>query len=134
MILIFRIKDRLDVLYGDPSPWMATIKNWFNEFDRGLTTVFDEPRPVAPKTSATKDNIKKIHDLVLLDRRLKVCKVAEKEEMVHHILCGQPGVRKLSARREENKRNRETTSADVCRHNRRQNIDWYTLKTKEQSK
>jgi len=44
------IKERLDAVYRDSSPSMATVKNWFNEFQRGFTSVFDEPRPGAPKT------------------------------------------------------------------------------------
>ena len=39
------IKERLDAVYGDSSPSMATVKNWFNEFQRGRTSVFNEPRP-----------------------------------------------------------------------------------------
>ena len=38
------IKGRLNVVYGDSSPSMGTVKNWFNEFLRGRTSVFDEPR------------------------------------------------------------------------------------------
>ena len=45
------IKERLDV-----------IKNWFNEFQRGRTSVFDEPRPGVQKSAITEDNVKKIHD------------------------------------------------------------------------
>jgi len=45
------IKERLDAVYGDSSPSMATVKNWLNEFQRGRTSVFDEPRPGAPKTA-----------------------------------------------------------------------------------
>jgi len=56
---------------------MATIKNWFNEFQRGLTSVFDEPRPGAPKTATTEGNVTKIHDIVLADRRLKIREIAE---------------------------------------------------------
>ena len=32
------IKERLDAVYGDSSPSMATIKNWFDEFQRGRTS------------------------------------------------------------------------------------------------
>ena len=51
---------------------MAIVKNWFNEFECGHTSVFDEPRPGAPKQAITEDNVKKILDLVLTDRRLKM--------------------------------------------------------------
>jgi len=68
----------------------ATVKNWFNEFQRGRTSVFDESRPGAPKTATTEDNVTKIHDLVLADRRLKIRKIAEtvgmSKDRVGHIL------------------------------------------------
>jgi len=44
------IKERLDAVYGHSSLSMATVKNWFNEFQRG-----------APKTATTEDNATKIH-------------------------------------------------------------------------
>jgi len=69
---------------------MATVKNWFNEFQRGCSSVFDEPRPGAPKTVTMEDNVTQIHDLVLADRRLKLCKIAEtvgmSKDRVGHIL------------------------------------------------
>jgi len=95
------IKERLDAVYGNYSPSVATVKNWFNEFQRGRTSVFDEPRPGAPKT--TEDNVTQIHDLVLADRRLMICKIAETVGMskyrVGHFLHEIFGMRKLSARR-----------------------------------
>jgi len=105
------IKERLDAAYGDPSPSMTTVKNWFDDFQRGRTSVFDEPRPGAPKTATTEDNVTKIHDLVLADRRLKIREIAEtvgmSKDRVGHILHAILGMRKLTP---DNKRNRETTS------------------------
>jgi len=95
------IKQRLDAVYGDSSPSMATVKNWFNEFQRGRTSVFDEPRPGTPKTDTTEDNVTQIHDLVLADRRLKIREIAEivgmSKDRVAHILPEILGMRKLSA-------------------------------------
>ncbi|XP_070138801.1 protein GVQW3-like, partial [Drosophila bipectinata] len=71
------IKERLDAVNGDSSPLMATVKNWFNEFQHGRISVFDESRPGAPKTARMEENIKKIHALVLGDRRFKVREVAD---------------------------------------------------------
>lgn len=62
------IKKRIDAEYGDSSPSLATVKNWFNVFQRGRTSVFDDPRSGDPKTATTEDNVTKIHDLVLADR------------------------------------------------------------------
>jgi len=84
------IKERLDAVYGDSSASMATVKNWFNEFQRGRRSVFDEPRSGAPKTATTEDNVTKIHDLVLADRRLRIREIAEtvgmSKDRVGHIL------------------------------------------------
>ena len=53
------IKERLDAVYSDSSPLMATVKNWFNEFKRGRTSVFDESCLGAPKMATMEDNVKK---------------------------------------------------------------------------
>uniref|UniRef100_A0A6M2DNE2 Putative histone-lysine n-methyltransferase setmar-like protein n=1 Tax=Xenopsylla cheopis TaxID=163159 RepID=A0A6M2DNE2_XENCH len=96
------IKERLDAVYGEHSPSMATVKNWYNAFKRGRTTVFDEPRPGAPKTATTEDNVTKIHELVLADSLLKVREIAEtvgiSKDRVGHILHEILGMRKLLAR------------------------------------
>jgi len=104
------IKERLDAVYGDSSPSIATVKNWFNEFQR--TGV--------PKTATTEDNVTKIRDLVLADCRFMIREIAETVGMskvrVGHILHAILGMRKLSARwvprllPPDNKRNRKTTS------------------------
>ncbi|XP_070851595.1 protein GVQW3-like [Drosophila suzukii] len=114
------IKERLDAVYGDSSPSRATVKNWLNEFQRGRTSVFGEPRPGATKTVTTEDNVTKIHDLVLADCRLKIREIAEtvgmSKDRVGHILHEILGMRKLSAQwvprllTPENKPNCETTS------------------------
>ena len=86
-------------VHGDSSPSMATVKNWFNEFQRGRTSVFDEPRPGALKSATTEDNGKKIHDLVLADLRLKVCEIAEtlgnSKDCVGYIMHEILGLRRL---------------------------------------
>ncbi|XP_039309549.1 protein GVQW3-like [Solenopsis invicta] len=152
------IKERLDAVYGDSSPLMATVKDWFNEFQRGRTSVFEEPRPGAPKMATTEDNVTKVHDLILADRRLKVREIAEivgiSKDRVGHILHEILGIRKLSARwvsrllTPDNKRNRETTSEQCLTLFKRNPkeflrrfvtvdetwIHWYTPETKEQLK
>jgi hypothetical protein len=95
-----QIKECLDAVYSDSSPSMATIKNWFNEFQHGHTSVFDEPRPSAPKMATMEDNMTKIHDHVLADRRLKVLEIAEtvgiSKDHMGHILHKILGLRNLS--------------------------------------
>jgi len=97
--------------------------------------------------------VTKIHDLVLADRRLKIREIAEtvglSKDRVGYILNEILGMRKLSARWvprlliPDNKRNRETTSEHcltLFKRNPKEflrrfvTVDWYTPKTKEQSK
>ncbi|XP_035222076.1 uncharacterized protein LOC118194963 [Stegodyphus dumicola] len=148
------IKECLNAVYGDSSPSMATVKNWFNEFQRGRTSVFDEPHPGAPKMATTEDNMTKVHDLVLADCRLKVRVIAEtvgiSKNCMGHILHEILGIRKLSDRwvlhllTPDNKRIRETTSEQcltLFKRNPKQFlrrfmtvdetwIHWYTPETK----
>jgi len=104
------------------------------------------------------DNVTKMHDLVLTDRRLKIREIAETVGMpkhrVRHVLHDILGMRKLSARwvprllTPDKKRNRETTSEQCLTLFKRNPkeflrrfvtvdetwIHWYTPETKEQSK
>ena len=52
------IKERLDAVYGDFPSSMATVKNWFHDFQYGRTSVFHEPLLGAPKKATTEDNVK----------------------------------------------------------------------------
>ena len=49
------IKERLDAVYGDTSPLMVTVKNWFNEFQHVRMSVFDDPRPGALKMATMEE-------------------------------------------------------------------------------
>ena len=108
--------------------------------------------------ATTEDNAKKIRDLVLSDRRLKVREIAEivsiSKDCVVHTLQKILGMRRLSGRwvprllTPNNKRNRETTSEQCLTLFKRNSKDflrrfvavdetwihWYTPETKEHSK
>ncbi|KAG5327898.1 SETMR methyltransferase, partial [Acromyrmex heyeri] len=89
------IKTKLDAVYGNSSPFMITIRYWFNEFKRGRSSVFYEERP-------TEEIIEKVHDMILADRRTKVHEVAEavgvSYETAFNILHDNLGMKKLSVR------------------------------------
>lgn len=114
------IKKRLDKVYMDSSPSMTTVRFWFDEFKRGRQSVLDEDRPGRPKDVKTQENIKKVGDMVLADRRLKVREIAETMRMstgtVIEFLHNELSMKKLSARwvprllTDENRRIRLNTS------------------------
>ena len=98
---------------------MTTIRCWFNQFKRSRRFVFDE-EPGRPIEVTTEDMVKKIHDIVLVDRRVKLREIADivdiSTERIQNILHEKFGMRKLSARKVprlltvEQKQNRMTTS------------------------
>ena len=71
------IKVKLHAVYKDHVPLMTIIRYWFIEFKRGLTSVFDEECPGRPIEVTTEDMVKKIHDIVLADRRVKIREIAD---------------------------------------------------------
>ncbi|XP_055633008.1 uncharacterized protein LOC129773427 [Toxorhynchites rutilus septentrionalis] len=115
------IKERLDAVYGDPSPSMATVKNWFNEFQRG--------REIAETVCISKARVGHTLHKILGMRKLSA-------RWVPHLLTP------------DNKRIRETTSEHrltLFKRNPKEFlrrcvtvdetwIHWYTSETKERLK
>ena len=62
------MKLKLDAVYGDLLPSITAVKYWFNEFERGLTSVYDEERPGRLADALTAEIVKKVHDMILADR------------------------------------------------------------------
>ncbi|XP_030760794.1 protein GVQW3-like [Sitophilus oryzae] len=96
-----KIKHELDSVYGNSAPSFTTVKFWAAEFKRGRKSLGDDERSQRPKTATTDDNIAKVHQMVLDDRRIKVREIAEvmniSKERVCYILNQDLGMRKLSA-------------------------------------
>ncbi|XP_065665495.1 protein GVQW3-like [Hydra vulgaris] len=94
-------KDEMDSVYGDSAPSFTTVKIWAAEFKCGQS-LGDDERSGRPKTATTDENIAKVHQVVLDNRRIKVREIAEvmniSKERVCHILHENLDMRKLSAR------------------------------------
>jgi len=67
------IKVELDNVHSTSAPAFATVYNWVNEFKRGRTSICDAPRSGRPIEAATPEIINKLLDIVLTERRVKVC-------------------------------------------------------------
>jgi len=76
-------------VYGDSSPSFSTIKKWAAEFKRGRTSLEDDPREGRPKSATTPEIIEQVHDMLLDNRRTKLCEIAEtigiSKERVRHV-------------------------------------------------
>lgn len=105
------IKIELDDVYGDSAPSLSTIKYW---------------------EVTTPEVVGKIHGMVIDDRRIRVCEIAEavgiSRERVENILHEYLRMTKLAARwvprllNADNKRNRVTTSKEclaMFNHNKK---------------
>lgn len=96
------IQTELRGTLGDSSPSFSTIKKWAAEFRRGHTSIQDDERSGRPRTATSAENVAKIHNAILNDRRLKVRELADmakiSNDRVHYILHDILGMKKLSAR------------------------------------
>lgn len=66
--LCSEIVKRWNAVYNDPFPSMAIVKILLDDFQRGGTSVFDEPHVSAPKSAATEYRFTKLNGLLLTDR------------------------------------------------------------------
>ncbi|XP_055316153.1 histone-lysine N-methyltransferase SETMAR-like [Sitodiplosis mosellana] len=62
--------DELISLYGEQAPSFSTVKNWYNEFNRGRHSLQDEHREGRPKSAVVPENIDAVRELIMLDRHV----------------------------------------------------------------
>jgi len=87
---------------GEHAPSYATVKHWAAQFKRGDFSTCDAPRHGRHKTVTTPENIDKIHELILEDRRISAKSIAEQLgiscERVGSIIHEDLNMRKLSTK------------------------------------
>ena len=88
--------------FGDKVPSKHTVKRWFLEFKREITSLEDEPRSGRPPTAVTPDTIATVRSLIKEDSRITYDQIAESVSIgkagINSILHVHLGVRKLAAR------------------------------------
>jgi len=70
-----KIHSKFINVYGDSSPSFSAIMKWAAEFKRGRTSLEVDPREGRPKSATTPEIIEQVHDMILDDRRIKVCEL-----------------------------------------------------------
>uniref|UniRef100_A0A3Q0T381 Mos1 transposase HTH domain-containing protein n=1 Tax=Amphilophus citrinellus TaxID=61819 RepID=A0A3Q0T381_AMPCI len=87
---------------GDDAPALSTVQKWAAEFKRGRESLEDDPRSGRPVTATTRENIDRVHHMVMDDSRLTVNQIANavgiSRERVENILHNELGMSKISAR------------------------------------
>lgn len=67
----------LDKCYPDSVPSRQTVEKWFADFKRGHTDTDDAERSGRPIEVVTPENIKKVHRIVLENRKVKLREIAD---------------------------------------------------------
>lgn len=92
----------LDKHYSDLAPGKSTVEKWFAKFKRGEMSTEDDPRSGRPKEALIDENIKKVHKIILDNRKVKLIEVAQalkiSKERVGHIVHEYLGMRKLCSK------------------------------------
>jgi len=57
------------------APLFVIVKQWTAEFKYGHTNVENDLHSKRPKNASTSEIIKKVQDMILEDRQLKICKI-----------------------------------------------------------
>jgi transposase len=83
------IFEDLTETYLNFSPSYATIKRWTRLFQQGRESIEDDPHPGRPQTVVTEENVKKVENLILQDRRIRVRQIAD-ELKISTIICTCP--------------------------------------------
>ena len=93
---------KIQQAFGDDVMSITRIKEWYNRFKDGGTTVDSEPRHGRPSTSRNDNVINEVRNLVMQDRRITVRELAGEVEVsigsVHTILTADLGLRRVSAK------------------------------------
>lgn len=63
--------------YGESAMSKARIYEWYKRFKEGRENVKDDERPGRPSTSTTDENVKKVQEMVMNDRRITIREVAD---------------------------------------------------------
>ena len=86
---------------GNDAPVLSTVKKWAAKFKRGRESLADDPRSERPSTAITQENIDRIHQMVMNDRRLTISHLANvisiSREPVENILHNELGMSKVLA-------------------------------------
>ena len=67
----------LEKSYEDSAPSKTTICRWYSEFKRGRTDTEDAERSGRPNKVVTLETIKKVHQIVFENRKLKLREIAD---------------------------------------------------------
>ena len=63
--------------YGESAMSKRRVYEWYKRFQDGREDVEDDERPGRPSTSTTNENVEKVKEMVMNDRRITIREVAD---------------------------------------------------------
>jgi hypothetical protein len=97
-----KVYQGLSAQYGNSVLPQRSVYEWIEKVKNGCTNVTLEEGAGRPSTATTDDNIERVRDVVLLDRRLTIDKVANRLQIRHgsayEIIHNRLGFHKVCAR------------------------------------
>ena len=63
--------------YGESAMSKTKVYEWYKRFQDGREDVEDDERPGRPSTSTTDENVEKVKEMVMNDRRISIREVAD---------------------------------------------------------
>ena len=79
-------KQWFDKCYSHSAPTKAMVKRWYADFKCGFTDINDAECSGCPTSAVVQENTKKLHKLVLANRKLKLYEIAEELKTSEGIL------------------------------------------------
>ena len=93
---------KIQQAFGDDAMSITRIKEWYNSFKDGSTSVDSKPRHGRSSTSRNDNVINQVRTLVMQDRRITLRELADKIRVsigsVHTILTADLGLRRVSSK------------------------------------
>ena len=109
--------NQLKTTFGEKTPSLATVYNWYGEFTHGRKTLSDEVRSGRPADAITPENIQKVKKIIKNERRIVMDEIMLHLDIsrgsLHTILHEHLLVRKVAARWIPHKLSEEQKSVRV---------------------
>lgn len=94
--------EMLKTAYKGDALGKTQVFEWFSRFKSGEMSIEDEARSGRPSTARTDENVKKIHEIILEDRRQTIEEVTERSGVtwssIQRILSEDLGMRRVAAK------------------------------------
>ena len=94
--------EMLKTAYKGDALGKTQVFEWFSRFKSGEMSIEDQARSGRPSTARTDENVKKIHEIIMEDRRKTIEEVTERSGVtwssVQRILSEDLGMRRVAAK------------------------------------